>query len=90
MGLNILLAAPIVGTGVGLSVALGGMCLWLGSRASARGLLAIGVGFLLGGLALLAFLLWRTPVESWKFSFIGVLVGLCLVGSIAFGRQAQQ
>jgi hypothetical protein len=87
MGLDAIVTAVIMGIGVGVSGALGMVCLWLGARA--WGFLALGVGVLLADLALIAYLLWSIPAEGWKLSLFGVIVGVTVVGGIALSRQEE-
>jgi hypothetical protein len=87
---GIVLLALVVGFMVGSGGAVGGLSLLSGRRTGAAGLVSFGLVSLLGSMAVLALLLWLTPVASWGVALLGVVLGLWLVWLLIRGRLSQQ
>jgi len=86
MSMGIALFALVVGFMAGSGGAVGALSLWSGRRVHAAGLVGFGLVSVLGSLAVLALLLWLTPVVSWGMAVLGVVLGLWLVWALIRGR----
>jgi len=86
MSMGIALFALVVGFMAGSGGAVGVLGVWSGQRVGAAGLVGFGLVSALGSVAVLALLLWLTPVMSWGMALLGVVLGLWLVWLLIRGR----
>ncbi len=85
MSMGIALFALVVGFMAGSGGAAGALSVWSGRRVGAAGLVGFGLVAVLGSSAVLALLLWLTPVVSWGMALLGVVLGLWLVWLLVRG-----
>ena len=90
MSIGIALLALVVGFMAGSGGAVGALSVWSGRRAGAAGLVGFGLVSALGSVAVLALLLWLTPVVSCGMALLGVVLGLWLVWRLIQSRLSQQ
>jgi len=90
MSSDIAVVALVVGLGLGSSSAVGALGVWSGYRARASGPFYFGLWFLMGSLAILAFVLWLFPPLSLGLAFLGVVLGLGLVWLVVRGRLSHE
>ena len=90
MSIGIALFALVVGFIAGSGGAVGALSVWSGQRAGAAGLVGFGLVSLLGSVAVLALLLWLTPMASWGMALLGVVLDLWLVWLLVRGRLTRE
>lgn len=86
MNIEIARFALVVGVMAGSGGAAGALSVWSGRRVGTAGLVGFGLVAVLGGIAVLALLLWLTPTVSWGMALLGVVLGLWLVWLLIRGR----
>jgi hypothetical protein len=89
MSNGIALFALVVGFMAGSGGAVGALSVWSGQRAGAVGLVSFGLVSALGSMAVLALLLWLTPLVSSGMAFLGVVLGVWLVWLLVRGRLSR-
>jgi hypothetical protein len=90
MSMGIALFALVAGFMAGSGGAIGALSVWSGQRAGASGLVGFGLVSVLGSVAVLALLLWLTPMLSWGMALLGVVLGFWLVWLLVRGRLSHQ
>src|SRR5262249_1461477 len=81
MNIGSALLALLVGFMASSGGAAGALTMWSGRRAGAAVLSGFGLASLLGSLAVLAFLFWRTAVLTWGMGLLASCLAFGLCGS---------